>query len=102
MVAIGTSLPELVVSAMAAYKNESDIALGNVIGSNIFNIYLILGACALLIPLNAFASMNNIIILLLVSLIIIPIVYTGKVISRIEGGFLLIIYSLFMGFIFLF
>ena len=52
MVAVGTSLPELVISAMAAYKNESDIAVGNVIGSNVFNIFLILGASALIIPIK--------------------------------------------------
>ena len=101
MVAVGTSLPELVVSAMAAYKNESDIALGNVIGSNIFNIFLILGLCSLLIPLNALVSFNTIVILLIVSFMMFPIVYTGEVISRKEGLFLLIIYFIFIGYIYL-
>jgi len=100
MVAIGTSLPELVVSAMAALKNESDIAIGNVLGSNVFNILLILGASALFIPLNAIHAMDHLLILLGVTIISFPIFYTGRVISRIEGVFMLIIYSLFMWYIF--
>jgi cation:H+ antiporter len=101
MVAIGTSLPELVVSAVASHKDKSDIALGNVIGSNVFNIFLILGASALLIPLDALASLQNIIILLLVSIIMLPIAFTGSSISRKEGVFLLVIYLIFIGYIFL-
>lgn len=52
IVAVGTSLPELVTSAIAAKKGESDIAVGNVIGSNIFNIFLILGVSATILPMN--------------------------------------------------
>lgn len=52
IVAMGTSLPELVTSAIAAKKGESDIAVGNVIGSNIFNIFLILGVSATILPMN--------------------------------------------------
>lgn len=52
IVALGTSLPELVTSAIAAKKGESDIAVGNVIGSNIFNIFLILGVSATILPMN--------------------------------------------------
>lgn len=101
MVAVGTSLPELVVSAMAAYKNESDIAVGNVIGSNVFNIFLILGASALLIPLNAVNSIGNLLILMVVTLVMFPILYTGHVISRKEGVFLLVLYLFFICYIFL-
>ncbi len=101
MVAVGTSLPELVVSAMAAYKNESDIAVGNVIGSNVFNIFLILGASALLIPLNALNSIGNLLILMVVTLVMFPILYTGHVISRKEGVFLLVLYLFFICYIFL-
>ena len=49
---MGTSLPELVTSAIAAKKGESDIAVGNVIGSNIFNIFLILGTSSAILPMN--------------------------------------------------
>lgn len=59
VVAIGTSLPELVTSVVAARKKESDIALGNVIGSNIFNIFFILGASASISPI--LISMNSLI-----------------------------------------
>jgi len=101
MVAVGTSIPELVVSAMAAYKNESDIAVGNVIGSNVFNIFLILGASALLIPLNAINSIGNLLILMVVTLVMFPVLYTGHVISRKEGVFLLVLYLFFICYIFL-
>ena len=100
MVAVGTSLPELVVSAMASYKNESDIAIGNVLGSNVFNILLILGFAALFIPLRAYESIVDLWILLGVSLIIVPIIITGHKISRIEGVFMLILYSGFIYYIF--
>ena len=96
IVAVGTSLPELVVSSTAAYKNKHDIAVGNVLGSNVFNIFLILGVAALFIPLKALDSLTHLWILLLVSLIMFPILYTGKMISRKEGVFMLTIYSIFI------
>jgi len=101
MVAIGTSLPELVVSATAAYKGESDIAVGNVLGSNVFNIFLILGACALFIPLNATDSLYHIVFLIIATLIMFPVIFTGHIISRKEGIFFLILYSFFIWFIFI-
>ena len=80
MVAIGTSLPELVVSSVASYKGEADIAVGNIIGSNIFNILLILGASALIIPLRASASVLLILILLLINFIFLPFCCTKNTI----------------------
>lgn len=100
MVAVGTSLPELVISAMASFKDESDIAVGNVLGSNVFNILLVLGAAALLIPLGAMESVDNLLILLGVTIIMIPILYTKHEISRWEGAVLLVIYAFFMWYIF--
>lgn len=102
IVAIGTSLPELVVSSMAAYKNEPDIAVGNVLGSNVFNILMVLGVAALFIPLQANIpeSMAHLWILLAVSLVMFPILYTGHKISRIEGVFMLAIYSVFIWYTF--
>ncbi|MBU0497855.1 MAG: calcium/sodium antiporter [Candidatus Thermoplasmatota archaeon] len=96
MVAIGTSLPELVVSAMAAYRNEADIAVGNIIGSNIFNILLILGVAAVIIPLNTLGSIIHIIFLMLATLFMVPILYTGYTITRAEGFLLLLLYSGYM------
>lgn len=86
IVAIGTSLPELVTSIVAARKGESGLALGNVIGSNIFNIIFILGTSTVLNPIGT--SMENImdtIILLVVSTIIFIFGLTGKQIKRWEG-----------------
>ena len=100
IVAIGTSLPELVVSAMAAYKDKHDIAIGNVLGSNVFNILLILGAAALLIPLNAMASIDHLLLLVGVTLVMFPILSTGEGISRRKGVILLILYSFFILYIF--
>ena len=102
IVAIGTSLPELVVSSMAAYKNEPDIAVGNVLGSNVFNILMVLGVAALFIPLQANIpeSMAHLWILLAVSLVMFPLFYTGHKISRIEGVFMLAIYSVFIWYTF--
>lgn len=56
IIAIGTSLPELATSALAAYKGKTDLALGNVIGSNIFNILFILGMSSLITPIPALAG----------------------------------------------
>ena len=100
MVAVGTSLPELVVSVMASYKDESDIAVGNVLGSNVFNILLVLGAAAVLIPLGAMRSVDHLIILFGVTLVMIPILRTNHEISRVEGVFLLALYVIYIWYTF--
>ena len=100
MVAIGTSLPELVVSAMAAHKGESDVAVGNVLGSNVFNVLMILGVAALFIPLMAKESLDTILILLGINLVMIPIIYTRNKISRLEGVIMVIVYGIFIWYIF--
>jgi cation:H+ antiporter len=100
MVAVGTSLPELVVSVMASYKDESDIAVGNVLGSNVFNILLVLGAAALLIPLGAMKSVDHLVILLGVTLVMIPILRSNHEVSRLEGVFLLVLYAFFIWYMF--
>lgn len=102
LVALGTSLPELVVSAMAAFKKESDIAVGNVLGSNVFNILLILGISALFIPLDTYESFDYLLILLGVSLLMFPLLRRGYSISKKEGVALLFFYSLFIWYIFVF
>lgn len=100
MVAVGTSLPELVVSVMASFKDESDIAVGNVLGSNVFNILLVLGAAAVLIPLGAMNSVDHLLILFGVTLVMIPILRTNHEISRVEGMFLLILYAVYIWYTF--
>ena len=102
MVAVGTSVPELVVSVTAAYKSKSDIAIGNVLGSNVFNILLILGFAALFIPLKAVGSLDYILILLGITVVMVPILETGHVISRVEGLFMLVVYAVFIWYIFQF
>ena len=89
IVAIGTSLPELITSIVASYKNESDIAVGNVVGSNIFNILGILGITALIITVNS-DGINFIDygVMFFASLILLPLSKTGFKISRLEGAFL--------------
>jgi cation:H+ antiporter len=89
VVAAGTSVPELAVSAFAAYQGKSDIAVANVVGSNIFNITVILGLCAVIRPL---AITGNTIrleypVLALVTLLCLVIVQDGAVNAQVLGGF---------------
>jgi cation:H+ antiporter len=79
VVAVGTSLPELATSAMAAYRKNVDIAVGNVVGSNIFNIFFILGISSIIHPLP-FSIANNIDIgmVILASLMLFIFMFTGK------------------------
>lgn len=97
IVAIGTSLPELVTSAVASYKNEADIAIGNVVGSNVFNILLILGITAIIIPVSALGiTMIDIIVMLVTAIIVLPMTWTKFVLNRWEGAILLIGYFIYM------
>ncbi len=95
VVALGTSLPELAVAVAAAAKGHSDVALGNVVGSNIFNILAILGATALVVPIEVPAQILRFDIwaMLAVSILMIPIFLTGKRMSRVEGGAFLVAYA---------
>ena len=95
VIAIGTSLPELATSAVAAFKKQSDIAIGNVVGSNVMNILWILGFNALIhpIPLNP-ASNIDILMTIFASLILLLTMYISKrhVVERWEGILMLVIY----------
>ena len=94
IVAIGTSLPELITSIVAAYKKESDIAIGNVVGSNIFNILGILGITALIIPISsAGISYIDLGVMLVTAIILFPLSRSGFSISRMEGALLLAGYA---------
>ena len=97
IVAVGTSLPELVTSVVAARKGEASLAVGNVIGSNIFNILLILGVSSVIHPIgvNA-ASVFDLIILLLVTAIAMFFAITEKSINRKEGIVMLLFYVSYM------
>ncbi len=93
IVALGTSLPEFATSAVASLKKEGDISIGNLVGSNIFNIFFILGISSLLVPVTAIGiSMIDLYVMLFVAIITLPIARTGYIITRLEGLFLLLIY----------
>ena len=89
----GLRLPELATSVVAALKGERDIAIGNVVGSNIFNILAILGAAPIVKPLKAAnISPTDLAVMLFCAAVLYPIMKTGLVISRKEGAFLLLVY----------
>jgi cation:H+ antiporter len=94
VVAVGTSLPELITSLVAARRGQSDMALGNIVGSNIFNVLGILGATALVHPIPVPAAIANldIWVMLAATVILIIMCATGRRISRREGGVLLTAY----------
>ncbi len=94
LIAAGTSLPELATSVMAAKRGQSDIAIGNVVGSNIFNILGILGISGMLLPLQVSDHMAKIdnVVMVVISLACLPIMRSGFTISRLEGGALLAAY----------
>ncbi len=95
VVAIGTSLPELATSAVAAYKKQSDIAIGNVVGSNIFNIFWILGLSSMINPLP-FKTSSDIDLLMTIfsSLLLFLFLFVGKrhTIERWQGVFMVTLY----------
>jgi len=93
IVAIGTSLPELATSVVASIKGESDISLGNIVGSNIFNILAILGIAAVISPIS-FGNITyiDLSIMLMFAVILLPLARTGFIIDRKEGIVLLLLY----------
>jgi cation:H+ antiporter len=97
IVSVGTSLPELATSAVAAIKKEGDIAVGNIIGSNVFNLLSILGITALIHPLDSSSfSLIDLSVMLGLTLLIWPLMRRGLELNRLEGGFLLLIYAGYM------
>lgn len=100
IVAIGTSMPELVTSVVAARKGESDIAIGNIVGSNLFNILGILGITALIHPIAAGGVQSfDLMVMLLLALLILPFAWSGFRIGRREGGILLAGYLSYIGYL---
>ena len=95
VVAVGTSLPELATSVIAAYRGQYDIAVGNIIGSNIFNIFWILGLTAFIAPLPVPASfLTDILLMLLVTILLFLFMFTGRRyrLDRFEGASFILIY----------
>lgn len=97
---VGTSLPELVTSIVAARKNELDMAVGNVVGSNVFNILMVLGIAATVSPI-AFLTENiiDIVVLLVFSLITWVLCVTQKKLSKKEGILMLTLYVIYLVYI---
>lgn len=93
IVAVGTSLPELVTSIVAARKGETDLAIGNVIGSNIFNLLFILGVSTLICPISVnLASVCDLLLLLMISALALIFCLTSRRLVRFEGIVMVFIY----------
>jgi cation:H+ antiporter len=94
IVAVGTSTPELATSIVAAFKKQPDIAIGNVVGSNIFNILGILGIAALVKPIEAPGiNLTDTLVMIGLSLLLLPFIKTGFTLRRWEGALMLAVYT---------
>jgi cation:H+ antiporter len=102
IISVGTSLPELAASLIAAKKGEADMAVGAVVGSNIFNLLWVLGLSAVIFPIAYNPALNiDLYILIAVTIILIPLIYAGKknVLTKREGIVLLSIYASYLIFL---
>lgn len=100
IVAAGTSTPELAATIVAAIKKEPDIALGGIIGSNIYNLLCILGATGLIAPIvTGGVAWTDMFVMLGLAVLLLPILWTGLVIKRWEGVVFLAIYGGFLGYL---
>lgn len=100
IVAMGTSLPELVTSAVAAKKGEADIAVGNVVGSNIANILLVLGLSAAISPVSITAmSVIDSLVSLVATVVVFIVSATKRRIKRSEGIFIMLLYVAYLAYI---
>ncbi len=94
VVAFGTSAPELVASCVAAFKKETDISIGNLIGSNIFNVFAVIGITSMVKPVEATQSIIDFDIpwMIAITFLLLLVIYIGKKIGRIKGAILLLSY----------
>lgn len=95
VVALGTSLPELATSAVASYKGNADMAIGNIVGSNIFNVFLVLGVSASINPITFNPSINiDLLLAFVATLLLFIFVFTGKgrKIDRKEASIFVLLY----------
>jgi cation:H+ antiporter len=102
IVAAGTSMPELVTSLVAAYRGKADLAIGNVVGSNLLNQLVILGLCATVsgregLAVDPVMISRDFPIMVLTTIACLPIFWTQGVITRLEGGILVALYGLYLG-----
>tara|TARA_Y100001935_G_scaffold162864_1_gene133910 strand:- start:1000 stop:1935 length:936 start_codon:yes stop_codon:yes gene_type:complete len=101
MVAIGTSVPELAASIVASLKKQNDLSIGNLIGSNIFNLLVVIGITSSIIPINNIEKSvinSDMLWVILFSIIILPLAYLGKknILTRKKGIMLLVLYLIFI------
>lgn len=105
IVAVGTSLPEVMTSVMATIRGERDIAIGNVVGSNIFNILCVLGLAGLISPEPLIAGQQlatlDIPVMLAVSVLCLPLFFVGGTLSRFEGFLFLLLYTSYVSYMIL-
>ena len=99
LIALGTSLPELATAVVAARHRHSDVALGNALGSNIFNILLVLGALVMVAPVQLAAELLRFDIWVMagVTVLLVPIMLSGWRITRVEGVVFLALYAVYIG-----
>lgn len=103
IISIGTSLPELAISVTAAARKKADLAIGNVVGSNIFRLVGILGFCAVLSPIRAVdIAGDDFIVTLAVSILALVFLYNQRRLLRWEGGVLLLGYTMYMVYLLLY
>ena len=93
IVSIGTGTPELATALMAAYRKTADIAIGNAVGSNLFNIMFVVGLAGLVAPMDATGiNSSDLYVMFGLTILLLPTVWTGMVLSRKEGFLFLVIY----------
>ena len=103
LVAVGTSMPELATTVMAAIHRQADVALGNVIGSNLFNLLAIIGVAALVapIPVDSQFLTYDLWVMLAASLLLIPFVFLRQNIGRVWGVVLILFYVTYVSMMFI-
>ena len=105
IISVGTSLPEVATSVVAAMKGEKDIAVGNVVGSNIFNIVLVLGVSSIVAPSGIAVSDHavsfDMIFMVGVAIATLPIFFYGYQVGRVAGFFFLLFYLIYIGYLLL-
>jgi cation:H+ antiporter len=100
VVALGTSLPELFTSVMAAHKGKADIAIGNIVGSNIFNILFVIGTSALIIPVTFEMSfVIDFLIALAAGIVLWTCVFRKKKLKRVDGIIMLGCYAAYFAYL---
>ena len=100
IVSAGTSMPELVTSLVAAYRGKADLAIGNVVGSNLLNQLVILGVCGVFsgegLLVDPVVISRDLPLMVLTTLALLPILWTRGVVTRLEGGILVGLYGLYL------